>query len=88
MLFRMLILLSRLSPASDEFVQSIRCYAMYDTPLRKEIIKTLPTLRRVAAKLSGYSVRPESVPTGVNILVNWYICAAMWKRPDDPSRRT
>lgn len=88
MLFRMLIILARLVPASDEFVQSIRCYVMYETPLRGYILKVLPTLKRVSAKLTGYSVRPQSVPVGVNVLINWYICAAMWKRPDDPSRRT
>lgn len=88
MLFRMLIILSRLVPASEEFVHGLKCYATYETPLRRYIIKVLPTMKIVCAKLTGYRVRPGSVPVGVNVLINWYIAAAMWKRPDDPTRRT
>ncbi|CAL8125483.1 unnamed protein product [Orchesella dallaii] len=88
MIFRMLILLSRLYPQGEEFIRGLKIYASLNTPLRKELVKTIPSLRVVSAKLTGYSIRPKSVPVGINVLINWYICAAMWKRPDDPSRRT
>lgn len=88
MLFRMMIVLSRMYPASEDFLQGLQVYATYDTPLRKFIVKTLPGFRVVCAKLTGYSMQPKSVPTAINVLINWYIAAAMWKRPDDPTRRT
>lgn len=88
MLFRMMIVLSRMYPASDDFLQGLKTYATYDTPYRKYIVKSMPGFRIVAAKLTGYTVKPRSVPTAINVLINWYIAAAMWKRPDDPSRRT
>ncbi|CAL8125485.1 unnamed protein product [Orchesella dallaii] len=88
MLFRMLILLSRLYPQGKEFVQSLKTYATFNSSIRRMLVKTIPTLKVVSAKLTGAVVRPESVPVGINVLINWYICAAMWKRPDDPSRRT
>lgn len=88
MLFRMMIVLSRMYPASDDFLQSLKTYATYDTPVRKFIVKTLPGFKIIAAKLTGYTMQPKSVPTAINVLINWYIAAAMWKRPDDPSRRT
>lgn len=88
MLFRMMIVLSRMYPASEDFLQGLKIYATYDTPVRKYIVKTLPGFKIVCAKLTGYQVQPKSVPTAINVLINWYIAAAMWKRPDDPTRRT
>lgn len=88
MLFRMLIILSRLYPQGKRFIHGIKIYATLNTPLRRQLLKTIPSLKVVSAKLTGYTVQPQSVPVGVNVLINWYIAAAMWKRPDDPSRRT
>lgn len=88
MLFRMLIILSRLYPQSEKFIHGIKLYVSYNNSLkRRELLKTIPALKLVSAKLSGYTVKPNSVPKGIHVLINWYIAAAMWKRPDDPTRR-
>jgi len=71
MLFRMMIVLSRLYPASQDFLQALKVYATFDTPVRKHIVKSVRHFKVVAAKLTGYAMRPESVPTAINVLINW-----------------
>jgi len=83
MLFRMLILMSRLYPASEEFLRAYKTYMQHEVPIRKYLIKYNKTLRIVAAKIGGYSTNPTTVPKGVHVLFNYYICAAMWQRPVD-----
>lgn len=86
MLFRMLIIISRLYPASEEFLRTLKQYLMYDTPLKPYLLKHQKGLRIICTKLGGYKTKPITVPKGVNALMNWYIAAAMWQRPAD--RRT
>lgn len=86
MLLRMLIILSRMYPQAEAFIDNLKFYATMKTPLRKELLKVIPTLRIVSAKLTGQTVKPETVPKGVHVLINWYIAAAMWQRPE--GRRT
>lgn len=86
MLFRMLILISRLYPASEEFLSLFKVYLGHDMPRKKYLLKYEKTLRIVAAKLGGYSTKAITVPKGINALINYYIMAAMWQRPTD--RRT
>lgn len=86
LLFRMLIIISRLYPTSTEFLEVFKKYVSHDVPHRKYLLKYQRTLRIIAAKLGGYSTKPITVTKGINALMNWYIAAAMWQRPTD--RRT
>ncbi|CAL8090633.1 unnamed protein product [Orchesella dallaii] len=86
MLFRMLIIISRLYPASEEFLCLFKNYLGHDVPNRKYLRKYQRTLKIIASKLGGYSTRAITVPKGINCLMNYYIGAAMWQRPVD--RRT
>jgi len=86
MMFRMLILMSRLYPASEEFLEAFKTYLQHETPIRRYLLKYKKNLRIVAAKIGGYSTSPITVPKGVHVLFNYYIGAAMWQRPLD--RRT
>ncbi len=86
MIFRMLIIISRLYPASQEFLHALKQYLTFDTPLRPYLLKYQKGMRIIATNLGGYKTRAITVPQGVNALMNWYIAAAMWERPAD--RRT
>lgn len=83
MLFRMLILISRLYPASETFLDLFNVYLCHDFPDKKYWRRYKRTMHIVASKLGGYSTKAITVPKGVNALMNWYIAAAMWKRPQD-----
>jgi len=87
MLFRMLILVSKVYPASNEFLKTYKTYLQHQTPDRRYLIRYQKTLRIVATKIGGYSTNPTTVPHGINALMNYYIGAAMWKRPDASSGR-
>lgn len=86
MLFRMLIIISRLYPASEEFLHTLKVYLYHDMPAKQYMLRNQRTLRIIAAKLGGYSTKSITVPKGINALMNYYIGAAMWQRPVD--RRT
>ncbi len=83
MLFRMLIIISRLYPASENFLKLFKRYVAHDVPQRKYLLKKQRTLKIISAKLGGYSTKSITVPKGINALMNWYIAAAMWQRPTD-----
>lgn len=85
-LIRMLIITSRLYPASEEFLRMLRKYLVFDTPLKKYLIKFQNGLRIMSTNLGGYKTKAITVPKGINALMNWYVNAAMWQRPKD--RRT
>ncbi|CAL8091343.1 unnamed protein product [Orchesella dallaii] len=82
-LFRMLIIISRLFPASEEFLHVFKQYLTYDTPLRPYLLKYQRRVRIIATKLGGYRTKSITVPKGINALMQWYIAAAMWQRPVD-----
>jgi hypothetical protein len=86
-LFRMLILISRTCHSSEEFLNSFKTYLRHSIPQRKYLLKDQKTLRIVATKIGGYSTNPKTVPQGINALMNYYIGAAMWQRPDASSGR-
>lgn len=79
----MMILMSRMHPASIEFLEAYKTYLQNDIPIRKYLLKYQKTLRIVSAKIGGKNVRPETVPEAIHALLNYYIGAAMWKRPVD-----
>jgi len=85
-LFRMLIIISRLFLASEEFCHVFKQYLTYDTPLRPFLLKYQRRVRIIATKLGGYKTKSITVPKGINALMQWYINAALWQRPAD--RRT
>lgn len=82
----MLILISRLYPASSDFLDLFKVYLGHNLPRKKYLLRYQKTLRIIAAKLGGYSTKSITVPKGINALMNYYIGAAMWNRPVD--RRT
>lgn len=83
MLFRMLIIISRLYPTSEEFLNLFKVYLGHNIPRKKYFLKYQKTLKIISAKLGGYSTKAITVPKGINALINYYIMAAMWKRPED-----
>jgi hypothetical protein len=87
MLFRMLMIVSRVYPASEKFLNAYKTYLQHENPQRKYLLKYQKTLHVVATKIGGYSTNPTTVPKGINALMNYYIGAAMWHRPDASSGR-
>jgi len=71
-LFRMLIIISRLYPTSSQFLHVLKQYLTYDTPLRPFLIKYQRCLRVIAANLGGYKTKAITVPKGINALMQWY----------------
>lgn len=79
LIFKMLILMSRLYPASKHFLWTCRDYFTNDrlkgTMSRKYMLKYHRNLRVVGVKLGGHLVTPTAVPHGIQLLFSYYIAA-------------
>ncbi|XP_035705858.1 uncharacterized protein LOC118435003 [Folsomia candida] len=79
MIFRMFSLMARVAPASENFMrQATECLSV-DALHRKRNKKVAKTMRLVALKLGPCPVRPSSVGSSVMMLMNYYLCVALWK---------
>lgn len=80
-MFRMLVLMSRMYPASTHFLREVKNHINNELPQRqrKHLTKYHRALKVVDVRLGSKVVMPETVPEAIYSLTNYYISAAMYK---------
>lgn len=78
MLLRVYHFMGMVSDSAEMFLASFNEYLTFQNPKRMYLRKVARTLKIVTLKVGPCEVWPESVLAVLDVMGNYYVCAALW----------